>query len=168
MGFFALAPLFYATPVGIRGGLALPPFTIGVIMIAFRVGNYGMFQMLFTARANERFGERRVFCSAVLPCIATFPTIRWIVQAQKEVGLAILVLIFTQLLWVVVDMAYVVIFVFVTGASPNKYSLGTMNGLSQTTTSIVRAMGPAAFTSLLAFSKEYNLLRGNHVYVALL
>ncbi|KAI6099655.1 hypothetical protein EDD17DRAFT_1707902 [Pisolithus thermaeus] len=64
-------------------------------------------------------------------------------------------------------MAYV-IFVFVTRASLNKYSLGTTNGLSQTTTSIARAMGPATFTSLLAFSKEYSLLRGNLVYVVLL
>ncbi|KAI6165697.1 MFS general substrate transporter [Pisolithus thermaeus] len=170
IGFFALVPLFYATPVEI-GGLGLPPFTIGLIMMAFSVGN-GLFQVLFTARAIERFGERRVFCSAVLvffPIIATFPIMSWIVEVQKEVGPAIWVLIFAQLLlWAVVDMAYAVICVFVTRASPNKYSLGTMNGLSQATTSIARAMGPATFTSLFAFSKEYNLLGGNLVYVLLL
>ncbi|KAI6025129.1 hypothetical protein PISMIDRAFT_672967 [Pisolithus microcarpus 441] len=170
IGFFALVPLFYATPVEI-GGLGLPPFTIGVIMMAFGVGN-GLFQVLFTARAIERFGERGVFCSAVLaffPIIATFPTMSWIIQVQKEVGLAVWVLVFAQLLlWAVVDMAYAVIFVFVTRASPNKYSLGTLNGLSQTTTSIARALGPATFTSLFAFSKEYNLLGGNLVYVVLL
>ncbi|KAI5990084.1 major facilitator superfamily domain-containing protein [Pisolithus albus] len=170
IGFFALVPLFYATPVEI-GGLGLPPLTIGMIMMAFGVGN-GLFQVLFTARAIERFGERGVFCSAVLaffPIIATFPTMSWIIQVQKEVGPAIWVLVFAQLLlWAVVDMAYAVIFVFVTRASPNKYSLGTLNGLSQTTTSIARALGPATFTSLFAFSKEYNLLGGNLVYVVLL
>ncbi|KAI6025166.1 hypothetical protein PISMIDRAFT_90617 [Pisolithus microcarpus 441] len=170
IGCFALTPLFYATPVEI-GGLGLPPFTIGVIMTAFCVAN-GLFQALFTARAIERFGERRVFRSAVLaffPVIATFPTMSWIIQVQKEVGMAIWVLIFAQLLsWAVVEMAYAVIFVFVTRASPNRYSLGTMNGLSQTTTSIARAMGPASFTSLFAFSKEYSLLGGNLVYVVLL
>ncbi|KAI5998710.1 MFS general substrate transporter [Pisolithus albus] len=170
IGFFALVPLFYATPVEI-GGLGLSPFVIGVCMTAFGIGN-GLFQMLFTARAIERFGERKVFCSAVLaffPIIATFPIMSWVISVQKEVGATIWVLIFTQMLsWAVVDMAYAVIFVFVTRASPNKYSLGTMNGLSQTTTSIARAMGPATFTSLFAFSKQYNLLGGNLVYVLLL
>ncbi|KAI6115653.1 hypothetical protein EDD16DRAFT_1593783, partial [Pisolithus croceorrhizus] len=47
-------------------------------------------------------------------------------------------------------------------------SLGTMHGLSQTTSSITKAMGPATFTSLFAFSKEYNLPEGNLVYVVLL
>ncbi|KAI6165695.1 major facilitator superfamily domain-containing protein [Pisolithus thermaeus] len=108
-GFFAFVPLFYATPVEI-GGLGLTPFTIGVIMMVFSVGN-GFFQVSFTARAIERFGERRVFCSAVLaffPIIATFPTMSWIVGVRKEVGLAIWVIISVQLLlWAVVDMAYV-------------------------------------------------------------
>ncbi|KAI6097598.1 major facilitator superfamily domain-containing protein [Pisolithus thermaeus] len=170
IGFFALVPLFYATPVEI-GGLGLSPFAIGVCMTTFGIGN-GLFQMLFTARAIERFGERRVFCSAVLaffPIIVTFPIMSWVIQLQKEVGLAIWILVFVQMLsWAVIDMAYAVIFVFVTRAAPNKYSLGTMNGLSQTTTSIARAMGPATFTSLFAFSKEYNLLGGNLVYVLLL
>ncbi|KAI5990099.1 MFS general substrate transporter [Pisolithus albus] len=174
IGCFALAPLFYATPIEV-GGLGLPPFTIGVIMMAFSVGN-GLFQALFTARAIERFGERRVFRLAVLgffPMIATFPIMSWVIGVQKEVGMAIWVLIFAQMLsWAAAEMAYgrciPVIFVFVTRASPNKYSLGTMNGLSQTTTSIARAMGPVTLTSLFAFSKEYNLLGGNLVYVVLL
>ncbi|KAI5998699.1 major facilitator superfamily domain-containing protein [Pisolithus albus] len=91
IGCFALVPLFYATPVEI-GGLGLQPFTIGTIMTAFCVAN-GLFQALFTARAIERFGERRVFRSAVLayfPVIASFPTMSWIIQVQKEVGMAML------------------------------------------------------------------------------
>ena len=57
---------------------------------------------------------------------------------------------------------------FVTKASPNRYSLGTMNGLSQTTSSIARAFGPAVFSSIFAFSKESNILGGNLVYLILL
>ncbi|KAI6038822.1 major facilitator superfamily domain-containing protein [Pisolithus marmoratus] len=170
IGFSALLPLFYATPVDI-GGLGLSPFAIGVCMTAFGIGN-GLFQTLFVAQAIDRFSERRVFRSAVLafcPMVATFPIMNWVIQVQGEVGPAIWVLIFVQLLsWAVVDMAYAVIYVFVTSASPNKHSLGTMHGLSQTTTSIARAVGPATFTSLFAFSKEYNLLGGNLVYFVLL
>ncbi|KAI6023477.1 major facilitator superfamily domain-containing protein [Pisolithus marmoratus] len=170
IGLFALVPLFYATPVEL-GGLGFSPFTIGVCMMAFGISN-GLFQLLFVTQAVDRFGEKRVFCFAVLaffPIIAAFLTMSWIIQAQKEVGPAIWALIFVQLLsWAVVEMCYAVVFVFVTRASPNKHSLGTVNGLSQTTTSIARAVGPATFTSLFAFSKEYNLLGGNLVYIVLL
>ena len=61
-----------------------------------------------------------------------------------------------------------VIFVFVTRAAPNKRSLGSVNGLSQSFTSAARAIGPALATSLFAISKEYNVLGGNFVYVILL
>lgn len=53
-------------------------------------------------------------------------------------------------------------------AVPNRYSLGAMNGLSQTTNSIARAFGPAAFSSMFAFSKERNILGGNLIYLNLL
>ncbi|KAI6094580.1 major facilitator superfamily domain-containing protein [Pisolithus sp. B1] len=170
MGFFALLPLFYATPVEI-GGLGLSPFAIGLYMSAFGVGD-GLFQMLFAARVIDRFGERKVFCSVVLaffPMIAAFPIMNWVIQVQKGVGPVVWIVIFAQLLsWTMVNMAYAVVYVFITKASPNEHSLGTMHGLSQTTSSITKAMGPATFTSLFAFSKEYNLLEGNLVYVMFL
>ena len=56
-------------------------------------------------------------------------------------------------------------FIFVTRAAPNKQSLGSVNGLSQSFTSIARAIGPVLTTSLFAFCKEYNVLGGNLVYV---
>ena len=56
---------------------------------------------------------------------------------------------------------------FITGAAPNKQSLGSVNGLSQSLTSIARAIGPASTTALFALSKEYNVLGGNLVYVIL-
>ncbi|KAI6110388.1 hypothetical protein EDD16DRAFT_1464940, partial [Pisolithus croceorrhizus] len=46
--FFTLVPLFHGIPVVI-GGLGLPSFIIGMIMMAFRVVN-GFSQVLFTAR----------------------------------------------------------------------------------------------------------------------
>ena len=65
-------------------------------------------------------------------------------------------------------MSSAVISVFVMKAVPNRYSLGTMNGLSQTMNSVARAFGPATFSSLFAFSKEHNILGGNFVYLILL
>jgi len=56
---------------------------------------------------------------------------------------------------------------FVVRAAPNKQSLGSTNGVSQCLTSIARAIGPGLTTSSFAFSKEYNVLGGNLVYVIL-
>lgn len=56
---------------------------------------------------------------------------------------------------------------FITASAPNKRSLGATNGLSQTTVSIARAIGPAMSTSLFSVSVEHNLLGGYAVYAIL-
>ena len=58
-----------------------------------------------------------------------------------------------------------VIFIFITSSSPNPRSLGATNGLSQTTVSIARAIGPALSTSLFSFSVEKSILGGFGIYV---
>ena len=57
---------------------------------------------------------------------------------------------------------------FVSSAAPNKRSLGAMNGLAQMVVSSLRAVGPAAATSLFAFSLQNNILDGRFVYAVLL
>jgi hypothetical protein len=59
------------------------------------------------------------------------------------------------------------IFIYVTSAAPSRSALGATNGLAQTTTSIMRSIGPAGATSLFALSIEHNLLGGSLVYVVL-
>ena len=54
---------------------------------------------------------------------------------------------------------------YVTASSPNRGSLGATNGLSQTTVSIARAIGPALSTSLFSLSVEHNYLGGYAVYL---
>jgi hypothetical protein len=57
---------------------------------------------------------------------------------------------------------------FVTASSPTQDSLGAVNGLAQTATSIMRALGPVSATSFFAISVEKNLLGGNFVYFVLI
>lgn len=56
---------------------------------------------------------------------------------------------------------------YITTSAPNRRSLGTTNGLGQQLASIVRAIGPALFTSLFAVSLERNWLGGYIVYLIL-
>ncbi|KAH9008113.1 hypothetical protein EDB84DRAFT_1281289, partial [Lactarius hengduanensis] len=60
------------------------------------------------------------------------------------------------------------IFMYISSAAPNKRSLGATNGIAQTVVSIQRAVGPAAATSLFAFSLDHNILGGNFAYIVLL
>ncbi|KIJ14300.1 Drug:H+ antiporter-1 family protein [Paxillus involutus ATCC 200175] len=169
IGVLVLLPLFYSAPVEI-GGLGFPPSTIGLFLAVFGVVD-GLVQALFVAKIINKIGAKNLFCWAVLfyyPLIALFPIMSAVVIAHGKVGLMIWTLLILQLIFMVLmDMSYAVIFIFTTRAAPNKYSLGTMNGLGQTTTSITRAIGPAMTTSLFAFSKEYNILGGNLVYIIL-
>ncbi|KAG9315286.1 MFS general substrate transporter [Chiua virens] len=169
IGFFVLLPLFYSSPIEI-GGLGFPPSTIGTALAIFGVVD-GSAQAFFAPKVIELFGARNVFCWAVYwfyPLILLFPIMSAVVTAQGEVGPIIWVLLVLQLIFMVlVDLAYTVIFIFTTRAAPNKQSLGSTNGLSQSLTSVARAIGPALTTSLFAASKEYNMLGGNLVYVVL-
>ncbi|KAG6817273.1 hypothetical protein H0H87_010934 [Tephrocybe sp. NHM501043] len=149
------------------GGLGLTPSTIGYIM-----GTYGCFTGVLHAVAFGRIvrsvGERRLFiCSMstflplfILPPIMSIGAerygINWFTWAC--IGTMIVLLAFMV-------MGFGCIFMFVISSSPNKKSLGATNGLSQTTVSFARAVGPAMATSLFSLSVEKNVLGGYGVYI---
>jgi hypothetical protein len=56
---------------------------------------------------------------------------------------------------------------YISSATPNRRSLGALNGLAQSVASVQRAVGPAAAGSLFAFSVTNNILGGNFVYIVL-
>ena len=56
---------------------------------------------------------------------------------------------------------------YITAAAPNRRCLGALNGVAQTTASIVRAIGPASATSLFAYSIQHDFLGGYGVYIVL-
>ena len=56
------------------------------------------------------------------------------------------------------------VFIYLTDAVPDRTSLGATNGFAQTTASTMRAIAPAASSSIFAFSLEHNILGGTLVY----
>ncbi|RDB26103.1 Efflux pump azaL [Hypsizygus marmoreus] len=165
----ALLPLFFTMPVEI-GGLGFEPATIGYIM-----GSYGaitgIFQAFYFAKVIRYLGERRIFVygvSTFLPIFALFPIIS---LCAKRFGVNAIVWICIAAMLIMMafmDMAFGCIFMYITASAPSKRSLGATNGLSQTTVSIARAIGPAMATSLFSVSVEHNLLGGYAVYAILL
>ena len=125
--------------------------------------------------------------STFIPMFAMFPVIS---MFARQYGLCtpvwILITVFLSFLSVM-DLAYGMgsylplsttketdvlchtgcIFMYITASAPNKRSLGATNGLSQTTVSIARAIGPAMSTSLFSVSVEKNILGGYGVYALL-
>jgi len=167
--FCALLPLFCSTPIEL-GGLGLNAPTIGMYLGTFGLLN-GMLQLLFLPIVIKRFGPRRVVVMGnfnLIPMFALFPVISLFARAQGVSSGVWALLILQQLLMVIMDMAFGAIFMFVTAAAPNKRSLGSVNGIAQTTVSVLRAVGPATSTSLFAFSLQTNLLGGNAVYPILM
>jgi len=60
------------------------------------------------------------------------------------------------------------IFTYIVNSAPSPEAMGSTNGLAQTVSSLMRALGPASATSLFAYSVENNLLDGKLVYLIML
>lgn len=165
MSFLAFYPLFMSTPVEF-GGLGLSPSTIGYILGA--LGAYiGTFQILFFPKFVRRFGERRVFINGVLVFMVypfLFTLISIIVRGSGVTWVVWALLAFTFSLRGFTEMSFSCAFIYITAASSGSGSLGATNGISQTTVSIARAIGPGLSTSLFALSLETNILGGYAMY----
>lgn len=185
----ALLPLFFSTPTYL-GGLGFTPSHIGLWMAMFALAD-GVFQALFFAKIVDWIGPKRLFCVAVscfAPVMLMFPIMSWLVHTRGVIDHTIVFVLISQLVLAIIwDMAYGayydkirsvietehysiigVVFMFITASAPSKNVLGAVNGLSQTSASLARVVGPAFATSLFAFSKEHNILNGNAVYVVLI
>ncbi|KAF7375261.1 Efflux pump azaL [Mycena sanguinolenta] len=160
----ALLPLFLAMPIEI-GGLGLPPKTIGLILATYGAIT-GLFQVSFFSLLVRRFGERKIFLAGLamsLPIFALFPAISLTAKAS-DISLTVWILVGCVLaLGAMMDSSFGCIFMYITASAPSS-SRGTVNGISQTTASISRAIGPALSTSLFSFSVEHNIFGGYAVY----
>lgn len=171
------------------GGLGFDPLIIGYIIGAYRAF-VAIFLGACLSKAIHFLGERRLFIYAISCYAVVFALFPIISLCAKHFGV-------TRSVWIGVggmlslmaisDMAYggfsfhlviVVqgsitftsqgcIFMIIISVSPNKGSLGTTNGLSQTTVSIARTVAPAVAASLFSFSVERHLLGGYAVYAVL-
>ncbi|KAG2075681.1 MFS general substrate transporter [Suillus decipiens] len=166
----ALLPLFLSTPTYL-GGLGFTPSRIGSWMAIFAMAD-GVVQALFFAKIVDWVGPKRLFTVAVscfTPVMLMFPVMSWLVHTRGMVDYTTAFALISQLVLMVMwDMAYGTVFMFITASAPAKNVLGAVNGLSQTSASMARVIGPAFATSLFAVSKEHNILNGNAVYVVLI
>jgi len=162
----ALIPLIWSTAIEL-GGLGFTPASIGLWMSAYGCVS-AVFQFAFFPRTIARFGPGRIVVATTIAfgfLYTLFPFENLLARATVGVW----PLIVLQLVSLSVSvMGFSSVFMFVSSAAPNQRSLGAMNGLAQMVVSILRAVGPAAATSLFAFSLQNNILGGQFVYAVLL
>ncbi|KAH7884816.1 MFS general substrate transporter [Phlebopus sp. FC_14] len=162
----SLLPLHYATPIKL-GGLGLTPPVIGLWMSFIGILNGG-FQAAFFAPLVSILGTKRLFRigqSAYILIFALFPIMNIVARRSGMVTFSVQLLLFSQVCcYVVQNMAFTCIMMYVNAAAPNRRSLGAVNGLSQMVVSILRTIGPAMTTSMFACSVEYEILGGYAVY----
>jgi len=171
MASLALIPLIWSTSVEF-GGLGLSPVSIGLCMSAYGCID-GVFQFIVFPRVVRLFGLGRVFITCVAFCavvIIMFPLENLLLRHPAGyLTAALWSLIVLQLLsFSILRMGYCAMSMYVSSATPNKRSLGALNGLARIMASVQNAAGPAVADSLFAFSVTNNVLGGNFVYVVLL
>ncbi|KEP46582.1 MFS general substrate transporter, partial [Rhizoctonia solani 123E] len=163
-----LLPVVFAVSVR-DGGLGLEPRTIGLILGLQGIVT-GVVQVLFFARLHRWLGNKRLYVTGYL-CYS-------LLILSLPIMHALAVLEMRRVIWVILGlhialsclafMAFGCVAIYVNSSAPSKDSLGTLNGVSQTIISIIRAIGPAAATSLFSLSVEKNILGGKFVYALLL
>jgi MFS family permease len=167
ISFRALQPLFFATPLEM-GGLGFPPAKIGTILSLYGALNC-LFQLLFFAKIHDRIGTKGIMIlglSAAIPGFALFPVMNRLgLQGASSPALWSLIMLQIGFL-MLLNMTYGAIFMYVTASSPNKASLGAVNGFGQMLVSLTRTVGPAFTNSLFSLTMEWNYLGGFLVYVA--
>ena len=173
------------------GGLGFDPRRIGYIMGAYQVVA-AVFMATYFSKIVRYLGERRTYVLAMATsqlCWAFFPLIN---VCASHYGIStgvwtgiVLWMVPTTFLYMafgsfrfffphsvprglmILFQLLGCIFVFLTAAAPNRRSLGTTLGISQTAVSIARIIAPSLSTSLFSFSVERNLLGGYAVYAIL-
>ncbi|KAH7345486.1 major facilitator superfamily domain-containing protein [Rhizoctonia solani] len=166
--YLGLLPVVFAVSVK-DGGLGLGPRAIGLILGLQGVVT-GLVQVFFFATLHRRLGSKRLYRTGYL-CYT-------LLILSLPIMHALAVLEMRRAIWIVLGlhialscpafMAFSCVAIYVNSSAPSKDSLGTLNGISQTIISIIRAVGPVAATSLFALSVDKNILGGNFVYAILL
>jgi len=129
-----------------------------------------LFQVFCFSRIVRHLGERSVFIIGIRSYLIAFTALPIMSVYAQRFGVTIFVWVLIGVVLVMMafmDMAYACIFIYITASTPSKRSLGAVNGLSQTTASTARAIGPALATSLFSLSVEHKILGGYAVYAIL-
>ncbi|KAL1728370.1 major facilitator superfamily domain-containing protein [Schizophyllum commune] len=169
MALASLLPIILYTRVP-DGGLGLSSHQIGVVLAAWGAYNV-LFQFFASPRLTDRLGAFRmqVITQGAIPLIfVLFPVENALArQVDGFGGWVKVVLVVHLMIMSLIYVGYGTIHMFIVESSPTNDALGAVNGLAQTTATLIRTFAPWAATSLFSLSLERQLAGGNFVYIIL-
>ncbi|KAF7358437.1 MFS domain-containing protein [Mycena venus] len=170
MAYSSLVPLVYATPIAL-GGLGLKPYDIGRIMGLCGIFN-AIVQVFLGGRVIRYFGPRRIFTAAFCALalmFSAYPLLNILALRAGRVDAAVIAVLVGQLSCsCVLYFGYAATTLFIMDSAPTRTTVGSVNGLAQMASTIVRSVAPSIASSFFALSVEHNLAGGYLVYVLLI
>ncbi|KAL1744530.1 major facilitator superfamily domain-containing protein [Schizophyllum fasciatum] len=169
MALASLLPIILYTSIE-DGGLGLSSHEIGLVLAIWGVYNV-FFQLFASPRLTDRFGpyKMQVVTQTAIPLIFVFfPLENAFARAAGGFGGSVqAVLVIHLAVMSLIYVGYGTIHIFIVDSSPSSDALGAVNGLAQTTATLIRTFAPWAATSLFSLSLEHQLAGGNFVYITL-
>ncbi|KAG6888134.1 hypothetical protein C0992_009547 [Termitomyces sp. T32_za158] len=170
MGLQVLQPLVYSTSIPL-GGLGFDPYRIGTIM-----GTWGVINAIFTLvclpMLLRKFGARKIQIFTHFSYAATlvlYPLLSLLVRRAGGADALVWAVIVVQLTFALsFSASYASVFVLLLDSTPNRASLGAINGMAQAVGCITRAIAPTVASSLFSISLQRHLAGGNMVFLILL
>ncbi|BGP47414.1 hypothetical protein JCM10450v2_003266 [Rhodotorula kratochvilovae] len=163
----ALLILFCYSPISI-GGLGFQESDIGTALSLSGLSAVG-FQIVLFPPLQRRAGTVPLYRAlmSLWPLVfALFPVMSW---CAREKGRKAVwgVLVLFLLLKSFANMAYATNMITITDAAPSRRLLGTLNGVAQMCSSLMRSIGPFCASSLFALSVSHHLLGGQLVFLVM-
>ncbi|GAA5872088.1 hypothetical protein JCM1840_006316 [Sporobolomyces johnsonii] len=160
----ALLILFCYSPVAI-GGLGFHESDIGTALSLSGLCSVG-FQILLFPPLQRHFGTVPLYrgLMSIYPAVfALFPVMSWCARYRSRAAVWAAMVVFL-LLKSIGNMSYATNMIAITDAAPSKRLLGTLNGVAQMCSSLMRSLGPFGASSLFAFSVSHQLAGGLLVF----
>ncbi|KAF5334851.1 hypothetical protein D9758_014286 [Tetrapyrgos nigripes] len=162
----AIVPLFCYSPYS-AGGVNFNPSKIGLLLSINGVTAL-LAQTLIFPDLERRLGPVKTYRIVItfLPLVfACLPLAHWV----YPLGVIVVWIVLGGMVAVkaISNMGIVCNNLLINNSAPSRDTLGTLNGIAQSASSLARAFGPATATSLFALSNEHNLLGGQLVHVVL-
>ncbi|BGP54898.1 hypothetical protein JCM8202_003408 [Rhodotorula sphaerocarpa] len=160
----ALLVLFCYSPVK-YGGLGFKEADIGIALSISGLSSV-TFQIVLFPPLQVRIGTVPLYRALMSfwPIVyVLFPIMSW---CAREKGRAEVWTVLTCFLILksVANMAYACNMITITDSAPSKRLLGTLNGVAQMCSSLMRSIGPFGASSLFAFSVSRHVLGGQLVF----
>ncbi|GAA5972337.1 hypothetical protein JCM8115_001258 [Rhodotorula mucilaginosa] len=164
----ALIVLFCYSPVKI-GGLGFKEADIGIALSISGLASV-TFQILLFPPLQQRVGTVRLYrrLMSLWPVVyILFPVMSWCARVKGRRAVWVVLTCFL-VLKAIANMAYACNMITITDSSPSKRLLGSLNGVAQMCSSLMRSIGPFGASSLFAFSVSRHLLGGQLVFLVMI